>query len=105
MNIRLFPAGRAKEGFQRRKITQPKFYAIASAPDLITIIQDARPDFAEMVAINPPGARGRAVAHFLDKEFASGCVSLAPMRAVGEHFAGKLRSDLCARQTMKLVRP
>ena len=67
MDIRLFPAVRAKERLQRRKITQPNFYAIATAPNLITVIQDASPHFAKAIAINAPGARGRGVAHLLDE--------------------------------------
>ena len=105
MAIRLFPVRRVKERLQRRKITQSNFYAIACAPNLITIVQDAWPHFAKLVSIYAPRARGRSAAHLLDEKFSSGRVSLAPVRAVREHLAGKLGSDLCARQTMKLVRP
>jgi hypothetical protein len=95
-SIHLFPVGGRRNASSGGKITQPDFYAIASAPNLITIIQDARPDFAEAVAANAPGARGRGAAPLLDKEFASGCVSLAPVCAVRQNLAGKLSSDLCA---------
>jgi hypothetical protein len=49
-------------------LTKAKFDAISRLPDLITIIQDLGPDFAKVVALDPPGTCGGRLAHLFNEK-------------------------------------